>query len=1091
MSQPAPSPIRAQTHTHHRLFLGPLPRESLQETRKPSRPRASNEAALVPSTSHARGAGARRFSFFRHRASASPDTAQREREQGAPFFVIGREFQPASASDDAHDEGSSSASPPPPVVLINRAILDGPSNPSEPTRPRPVSRPSLYPRKSTDRASFRTARSAAATPGPGPSGPSGLSKPIGTPGTTRTGTTTMTDFFSAKSSVSDLEEEVASNEAIIAPPTTTSAFARSPSAMNSDPPITRIRTKLRSALRKKRDHDDDDDVDDDAVMAREEGGTKGKGKQKRRTVYFPLDEPVEPDKVLARRGSAVAGTSAGVVEEATATATATERRQMSREGERLGASMPEEGEGKNVVVEVNVADDMAEEGNATDMKVPTRVRALDRMLVAVGKNTHPHLTGYDESQARRKPSERVKAVEEYLVVYRQGWVELYKEWSTPLGRTFRKTKRLAFAIPLLRGVTTFSVFSRRDMSFALCLDTAVMRDELERAQREERRRASSSSGGRSGVGRTESRGSMVDRMKQTKEFRWVQDQASGNGGKNRSLVLVFIGRERTRMLDWSWRIWNDLGGTVPDTLRVQVPIFDSIIDLPRPADDMTGLRAFSRSRILLDVFTALRSQLPDYDDLVLRERERAGTSRGELRLELAWEADLHLDWVPPFAEWSVEDRKREWAVLAGLTMIQPNDPCELLLLPIRHDANDLKLADGMRLSEPPGIEGFLHKLTGGKGAPVKQRVYIHSQSGYLLSSSPRHAQAPLAPLSDPSDDPSTRRAFHADERDRNTHNMLYSDGLIDFRSIVRLLPPNGSSEMPFERQASGEEDRAEESDNLRTTVDRLTRTQLAVVLDSGEIIWLEASDEKVALEWFSRIRELCEYWAPRQRVDARDRMNLIREIETSIHTAGGADSELARDNLTCRIANWCPYDRCNTILHCGRLYLKPSPADQFRESFCMLVPGYLIECSVTADCYHRRKYRYSLAETYVCPQSAAQQHVRLRVDEPMETRLYQDGLSSSDGVEDCSFVIWIRREAKVDAIDQAHVQIGRHAVGSKGRRHTASRLAKKPAKMIVCRARCKLERDLWVRALSIEIESHSREHTEQQNRLRTGEAVSI
>lgn len=63
---------------------------------------------------------------------------------------------------------------------------------------------------------------------------------------------------------------------------------------------------------------------------------------------------------------------------------------------------------------------------------------------------------------------------------------------------------------------------------------------------------------------------------------------------------------------------------------------------------------------------------------------------------------------------------------------------------------------------------------------------------------------------------------------------------------------------------------------------------------------------------------------------ARDRMNLTREINTSIHSAGASDSELARDSLTCRIANWCPYERCNTILHCGRLYLKPSPADQFR-----------------------------------------------------------------------------------------------------------------------------------------------------------------
>lgn len=128
--------------------------------------------------------------------------------------------------------------------------------------------------------------------------------------------------------------------------------------------------------------------------------------------------------------------------------------------------------------------------------------------------------------------------------------------------------------------------------------------------------------------------------------------------------------------------------------------------------------------------------------------------------------------------------------------------------------------------------------------PLCNRLFTPLYVGYLLSSSPRHAQAPLAPPSDPSDDPSTRRAFHADERDRNTHNMLYSDGLIDFRSIVRLLPPNGSSETPFERQASGEEDRAEESDNLRTTVDRLTRTQLAVVLDSDEIVWLEVCSAK-------------------------------------------------------------------------------------------------------------------------------------------------------------------------------------------------------------------------------------------------------
>lgn len=675
-AQPAPSPVRAQTHTHHRLFLGPLPADaqgdSHARTRRQRYRRASehHEAALVPD-----GSQGTRFSFRRHRQSTSLD-AGAQHERADPFFIIGAEFQPK----DSHDPGSTAR---PPVVLINPEILHRPSPSAtpNPVPPQPISRPSIYPRKSTDRASFRTARSTAA-------GPSTFSKSVGTPGTARTG---GTDFFSAKSSVSSLEEEVASDEAV--PPA--SAFVRSPSPLDEprgEPSPGKIRTTLRSALRRR----DDDPGDDPSPTKNAKGSNKA-----RRTVYFPLDdEPVEPGKVLARQGSAVVGTSAGVAEVA-------QRRLEREEAEREDGA---EEEGKRVVV--RVVEDGAED-DVPDMRgtfLPSKGRVVvvlmtcpDRMLVAVGKNTHPHLTGYDESQAvsaafrcmskvvldwergklthprqRRKPSERVKAVEEYLVVYREGWVELYKEWvrppcppllltdpatlqSTPFGRAFRKSKRLCFAIPLLKGVTTFSVFSRRDMSFALCLDTVVMRDELQRQE--------AASPGRPVNGESASRRNMLDRMKRSKEFRWVQDQASREGGKNRSLVFVFIGRERTRMLDWCWRIWNDLGGVVPETLRIQVPIFDSIIDLPRPADEAGTLNAWSRSRILLDVFTALRSQLPDYDDLVMRERERSG-GEAELRLELAWETEMHLDWVPPFAEWSVEDRKREWAVLAGLTMIQ-------------------------------------------------------------------------------------------------------------------------------------------------------------------------------------------------------------------------------------------------------------------------------------------------------------------------------------------------------------------------------------------------------------------------------------
>lgn len=150
---------------------------------------------------------------------------------------------------------------------------------------------------------------------------------------------------------------------------------------------------------------------------------------------------------------------------------------------------------------------------------------------------------------------------------------------------------------------------------------------------------------------------------------------------------------------------------------------------------------------------------------------------------------------------------------------------------------------------------FIRSLVSGLGAPGLARCSVSSDTlnspGYLLSSSTRNAQAPLAPFPDPVDDPVVRHAYHADERVRNTHNMLYSDGLIDFRSIVRMEPPSGSSETPFERQAHGE-DQVPENDALQNILDRLTRTQLVVVLDSEEIVWLEVrTPQPTARSWLT------------------------------------------------------------------------------------------------------------------------------------------------------------------------------------------------------------------------------------------------
>lgn len=338
-AQPAPSPVRASTHTHHRLFLGALPPDSQSNNQaRRQRYRRSldhEDAALVPDTS----SRPRRFSFLRNRKSTSLDGVEAQ-NTGEPFFVIGQEFQPKSK---AHSSSSSSSDPP--VVLINPEILSDPfdtSNPSGPPSapPKPISRPSLYPRTTTDRASFRTAKS---TLPPTP-GPSRTSKSIGTSGTTRTG---GTDFFSAKSSVSSFDTpeddgqvagDGASDKAMISQtPLVVTPAAEEP--VLAEP---KLRNKLRSALRRRTR------VPEDAVPD-VHADTKGK---QRRTVYFPVDEPEAPRKVLERTGSAVAGTSAGVVEVA--------ERKKERELER-------EEEGKKVDVRV-VQDDTFDEQEAGEVQ---------------------------------------------------------------------------------------------------------------------------------------------------------------------------------------------------------------------------------------------------------------------------------------------------------------------------------------------------------------------------------------------------------------------------------------------------------------------------------------------------------------------------------------------------------------------------------------------------------------------------------------------------------------------------------------------------------------------------------------------------
>ena len=153
------------------------------------------------------------------------------------------------------------------------------------------------------------------------------------------------------------------------------------------------------------------------------------------------------------------------------------------------------------------------------------------------------------------------------------------------------------------------------------------------------------------------------RLKDSKQLKWLKGERSG------SQVFIFNCRERVRAMDWMWEIWKDLDGVLPETLEVYVPDLQTTIKLPRPVEDSVGsmatCRTLSRSKVLKTAVDALK-QFPTFDMLIESVRRETGEMP---RLELAWKREEYLEWISKHDEKRSEGCKREWALLAGLSII--------------------------------------------------------------------------------------------------------------------------------------------------------------------------------------------------------------------------------------------------------------------------------------------------------------------------------------------------------------------------------------------------------------------------------------
>lgn len=277
----------------------------------------------------------------------------------------------------------------------------------------------------------------------------------------------------------------------------------------------------------------------------------------------------------------------------------------------------------------------------------------------------------------------------------------------------------------------------------------------------------------------------------------------------------------------------------------------------------------------------------------------------------------------------------------------------------------------------------------------------------------------------------------------------------------------------------GAEGLAQAHDKNRLRVGRC----FEIVMICGRVIRFETYSCQLSQEWIERLRALVEYWTQRHHVDARDEMDVSYSTRhrppvtprvtkhafcngEKTPTTPIVDAEFMPELSS--LYHWCTLDNCRSILKSGRAFARKGLQGQYQLVQLFLVAGRLIQFQVLRDSFLRHKSReINLMDSYVCSG-----HLVALTLWPGEyhpetlsvTRRYFDGFEADDPEEDMLFAIWYRK-SRDGATDNVPSLSAKH-------------------KVIVFRTRSRVERDAWCWALGCEIEKLVRANKEREAKLR-------
>ncbi|EMD39935.1 hypothetical protein CERSUDRAFT_112180 [Gelatoporia subvermispora B] len=716
-------------------------------------------------------------------------------------------------------------------------------------------------------------------------------------------------------------------------------------------------------------------------------------------------------------------------------------------------------------------------GAAQDASVENRVRwgdtvMRDRMLIKISyTKTGAISPDFDEWQNRVTSHLRVESFGEYIVAWRKDKLEIYDDFSTP-GREWLSGsghKKLIFLVPLSAPSTRLSVYSFADMTFCITCPPMPL-------------------------------------------SALTNDRWHARDSNERTQIVIFKVKSRSRAVDWVWNLWRHLGGQLPSALEIWSPTLDTRVEINIPNHDTPSATAayavFNKDNLIKLCGKSLRS-MQEYKSLI-EDRLAEGAT-----FELAWRHGTILDWV-----WQLDDvqgQSREWAVLSGLALKQGGTLPHLEIRLRQHTQNRLRLKDGTRLDEPPGVEGYLDRIR--VTSQTKQAVYLVTHNGYIFVLSPARSNRPPPPGPPPEGYVAEADGLRKAEVRRGTRQILEATGMSDLRSVVavrrafQVVPMRDAAQTGTEamreeaeiEQLWAEVDRSDLDDNdpggdagLAMAQDKAKlrmRRSFELVLTTGAVVRFEAYSCMVALEWIMRLRALVWYWRHRHQADAQQEMDVVhlstgrprvtplRRVDSHIGVhEPPPDPKASLPELT-TFFNWCTLEDCRPILKSGRLFARQGVYGQYWHTQLVLVSGSLVKFRVTdrASLYHRRHKTISLLDAYVCSGYFAAQYLpegQYDPNAPPVARRYQDGLETDDSEEDTLFIVWYRPTIK--GVDSQGSQAGQRSQGNSAAVPPLS--AKR--KVEIFRTRSKLERDVWVWAINSEIEKIVRATQEREDRMR-------